>query len=131
MKKFLAIFVAALCLISVGAQANDHKLKQAYENHQSDLQVQGVGTVIRLLPDDNDGSRHQKFIIRLNSKQTLLVAHNIDLAPRIPNLRVGDRVQFYGEYEWTKKGGVMHWTHHDPNNKHPHGWLKHNGKRYE
>ncbi|CAH8190527.1 hypothetical protein VAE122_2460001 [Vibrio aestuarianus] len=97
-------------------------MKQAYENHQSDLQVQGVGTVIRLLPDDNDGSRHQKFIIRLNSKQTLLVAHNIDLAPRIPNLRVGERVQFYGEYEWTKKGGVMHWTPHVPNIKHLHGW---------
>ncbi|MDE1266260.1 DUF3465 domain-containing protein, partial [Vibrio aestuarianus] len=37
----------------------------------------------------------------------------------------------YGEYEWNKKGGVMHWTHNDPNNKHPHGWLKHNGKTYE
>ncbi|MGC9491373.1 DUF3465 domain-containing protein, partial [Vibrio genomosp. F10] len=71
MKKLLAIFVAILCLISVGTQANDHKLKKAYENQQSDLQVQGSGTVIRLLPDDNDGSRHQKFILRLDSKQTL------------------------------------------------------------
>ncbi len=131
MKKFFAIFIAAFCLVSVGALANDHKLGQAFENHQSDLQVRGSGTVIRLLPDDNKGSRHQKFILKLDSQQTLLVAHNIDLAPRIPNLKVGDRVQFYGEYEWNKKGGVMHWTHHDPNNRHPHGWLKHNGKKYE
>ncbi|NRF65322.1 DUF3465 domain-containing protein [Vibrio coralliilyticus] len=131
MKKFFAIFIAAFCLVSVGALANDYKLGQAFGNHQSDLQVRGSGTVIRLLPDDNKGSRHQKFILKLDSKQTLLVAHNIDLAPRIPNLKVGDRVQFYGEYEWNKKGGVIHWTHHDPNNRHPHGWLKHDGKKYE
>ena len=99
MKKFIAIFIAVLCLTSLGVQANDYRLKQAYENHQSDVQVQGSGTVLSLLRDDNEGSRHQKFILKLNSKQTLLVAHNIDLAPRIPNLRVGDRVQFYGEYE--------------------------------
>lgn len=131
MKKFIAIVIAVFCLVSVTAQANDSKLKRAYDNHQSDVQVQGSGVVIRLLPDDNDGSRHQKFILKLDSKQTLLVAHNIDLAPRIPNLRIGDRIQFYGEYEWNKKGGVIHWTHHDPNNRHPHGWLKHNGKKYE
>ena len=103
MKKLIAIFIAVFCLASIGAQANDHQLKNAYENHQSDIQVQGSGTVIRLLPDDNEGSRHQKFILKLDSKQTLLVAHNIDLAPRVLNLKVGDRVQFYGEYEWNKK----------------------------
>lgn len=131
MKKLSAFFITVLCLISVSALANDSQLKQAYESHQSDVQVQGSGTVIRLLPDDNEGSRHQKFILKLNSQQTLLVAHNIDLAPRIPNLKVGDRVEFYGEYEWNNKGGVMHWTHHDPNNRHPHGWLKHQGQLYK
>ncbi|WP_192888704.1 DUF3465 domain-containing protein [Vibrio bathopelagicus] len=131
MKKLIAIFIAILCVTSIDAQANDRQLKQAYNNHQSDVQIQGSGTVVRLLRDDNDGSRHQKFILKLDSKQTLLVAHNIDLAPRIPNLKVGDRVQFHGEYEWNQKGGVMHWTHHDPNNRHPDGWLKHNGKKYE
>ncbi len=58
----------------------------------------------------------KNFILKLNSGQTLLVAHNIDLAPRIPNLQVGDSVEFYGEYEWNKKGGVLHWTHKDPQN---------------
>lgn len=131
MIKLIAIFIAFFCLASVCVQANDYQLKQAYENQRSDLQVQGSGTVISLLPDDNNGSRHQKFILKLDNKQTLLVAHNIDLAARVSNLKVGDRVEFYGEYEWNKKGGVMHWTHHDPNNNHPHGWLKHNGKTYE
>jgi hypothetical protein len=118
-------------LTAINLHANDRQLSNAYKNQQSDIQVKGSGTVLRVLPDDNNGSRHQKFILGLASKQTLLVAHNIDLAPRISNLKVGDKVEFYGEYEWTKKGGVMHWTHKDPRNKHAHGWLKHKGKVYE
>tara|TARA_Y100000588_G_C13479542_1_gene596208 strand:+ start:62 stop:457 length:396 start_codon:yes stop_codon:yes gene_type:complete len=131
MKRISALLLALLAACSINVQANDQQLKQAYQNHQSDLQVQGSGIVSRVLPDDNKGSRHQKFILRLDSRQTLLVAHNIDLAPRIPNLKVGDVVQFYGEYEWNDKGGVIHWTHRDPGNRHAHGWLKHQGKIYE
>ncbi|HDI3242838.1 TPA: DUF3465 domain-containing protein, partial [Vibrio cholerae] len=128
MKLFLAFWLVFTSLFSVGLHANDAVLQQAYQSQQSDLQVQGFGQVAKVLPDDNDGSRHQKFILKLNSGQTLLVAHNIDLAPRIPNLKVGDSVEFYGEYEWNKKGGVLHWTHKDPQNRHAHGWLKHNGQ---
>ncbi len=131
MKQFCALLLVLLSFGISHVQANDTRLKQAYENHHSDVQVRGSGTVYRVLPDDNKGSRHQKFILRLDSGQTLLVAHNIDLAPRVQDLAKGDRVEFYGEYEWNKKGGVMHWTHKDPRNHHAHGWLKHNGKVYE
>ncbi|EGR0480258.1 DUF3465 domain-containing protein [Vibrio cholerae] len=131
MKWFLAFWLVLTSCFSVSLYANDAVLQQAYQSQQSDLQVQGLGQVSKVLPDDNDGSRHQKFILKLNSGQTLLVAHNIDLAPRIPNLKVGDSVEFYGEYEWNKKGGVLHWTHKDPQNRHAHGWLKHNGQVYE
>ncbi|HHQ4187312.1 TPA: DUF3465 domain-containing protein [Vibrio cholerae] len=131
MKWFLAFWLVLTSCFSVSLYANDAVLQQAYQSQQSDLQVQGFGQVAKVLPDDNDGSIHQKFILKLNSGQTLLVAHNIDLAPRIPNLKVGDSVEFYGEYEWNKKGGVLHWTHKDPQNRHAHGWLKHNGQVYE
>ncbi|EMC3688124.1 DUF3465 domain-containing protein [Vibrio cholerae] len=131
MKLFLAFWLVFTSCFSVSLYANDAVLQQAYQSQQSDLQVQGFGQVAKVLPDDNDGSRHQKFILKLNSGQTLLVAHNIDLAPRIPNLKVGDSIEFYGEYEWNKKGGVLHWTHKDPQNRHAHGWLKHNGQVYE
>ncbi len=131
MKWFLAFWLVLTSCFSVSLYANDAVLQQAYQAQQSDLQVQGLGQVVKVLPDDNDGSRHQKFILKLNSGQTLLVAHNIDLAPRIPNLKVGDSVEFYGEYEWNKKGGVLHWTHKDPQNRHAHGWLKHNDQVYE
>ena len=113
------------------SESTDSELQYAYKNRQSNLQIQGSGTVIKKLKDDLSGSRHQRFIIKLNSGQTLLVAHNIDLAPKITSLKKGDTIEFYGEYEWNKKGGVIHWTHNDPNHKHAHGWLKHNSITYQ
>lgn len=109
---------------------SDQVLRRAFERHTSDLEVEGRGAVKRILPDDNDGSRHQRFILELGSGQTLLVAHNVDVAPRISGLREGDRVEFRGEYEWNPEGGVIHWTHHDPRGRRPGGWLKHGGKTY-
>lgn len=106
-------------------------LSDAFSARQSDVQVAGEGVVIKVLPDDNDGSRHQKFILELSSGQTLLVAHNIDLAPRIALLKEGDAIRFYGEYEWNEKGGVLHWTHHDPQGAHEAGWLEHEGRKYQ
>lgn len=110
---------------------SDAIIANAFSTHQSNLQVSGQGIVTKLLPDDNSGSRHQKFIIKLSSDQTLLIAHNIDIAPRISSLREGDSVQFYGEYEWNERGGVLHWTHRDPNGSHVDGWLKHQGQKYQ
>lgn len=103
----------------------------AFNEHRSGVQVVGEGIVSKLLPDDNDGSRHQRFILTLSSGQKLLVAHNIDLAPRIASLRKGDTVAFYGVYEWNDKGGVIHWTHLDPGGRHEAGWLKHAGQTYQ
>ncbi|WP_233593305.1 DUF3465 domain-containing protein [Cobetia sp. cqz5-12] len=113
------------------SSADESRLKRAISAQQSDVQVRGTGEVIRLLRDDLKGSRHQKFLIRVAGGTTILVAHNIDLAPRIDSLQVGDRIGFYGEYEWTDKGGVIHWTHHDPGGRHVGGWLEHAGRRYE
>ena len=96
-----------------------------------DAQVQGAGTVIRVLSDDNDGSRHQRFILQLANGRTLLIAHNIDLAPRINGIREGDKVEFYGEFQSNPQGGVIHWTHHDPQGRHPDGWLRHEGRTYQ
>lgn len=103
----------------------------AFDHRHAGLQVQGHGLVQKILPDDNKGSRHQRFILRLQSGQTVLVAHNIDLAPRIAALKRGDRVEFNGVYETNDLGGVVHWTHHDPAGRHENGWLKHNGRVFQ
>ncbi|MDP2248224.1 MAG: DUF3465 domain-containing protein [Nitrosomonadales bacterium] len=110
--------------------SNDQLLK-AFEQQNSNLLVEGRGVVTQVLADDNKGSRHQRFILQVNSQQTVLIAHNIDLAPRIARLAPGDIVAFSGQYEWNPKGGVVHWTHHDPQGSHPGGWLRHQGKTYQ
>lgn len=109
----------------------DGDLRRAISQQLSDVQVRGQGVVTRFLKDDNDGSRHQRFILEIFPGQTVLVAHNIDLAPRLDSLELGDKLEFYGEYEWNTQGGVIHWTHHDPAGRHPGGWLKLDGKTYQ
>lgn len=109
----------------------DVLIAEAFRSGRSNVQLGGEGRVERILPDDNEGSRHQKFLLELESGHTLLISHNIDLAPRIEHLREGERLEFYGEYEWNKKGGVIHWTHHDPKGRHPGGWLKYQGRVYK
>ena len=113
------------------AGAGDAAIGRAFASGTSDIQVEGEGTVLRTLPDDMNAPRHQRFIVQLASGQTLLMTHNIDIAPRINGLEAGDSVRFNGEYVWNAKGGVVHWTHHDPRGRHVTGWLIHNGKTYK
>jgi cold shock CspA family protein len=117
--------------LTSSSSAAEKVISDAYQAQQSGVQVGGEGVVDRVLPDDDDGSRHQRFILRLASGQTLLIAHNIDIAPRIEALRRGERVAFYGQYEWNAEGGVIHWTHHDQDGQHVSGWLNYNGMVYQ
>jgi len=113
----------------LGPVSDDEAIERAFRERRSDLWVSVGGVVEKSLPDDREGSRHQRFILRLPGGHTLLVAHNIDLAERVP-LREGDRLQLRGEYEWNERGGVLHWTHHDPDGRHSGGWIEHEGQRY-
>lgn len=150
MKKILLILVIALGIYGVASQphyldsaqlffssftsemsTSDKALKNAFEKHLSNIQLGGAGKVVKILSDDNKGRRHQRFILELASGQTLLIAHNIDLAPRVNDLEIRDHVNFYGVYEWNAQGGVVHWTHHDPKGIHETGWLISGGKMYQ
>ncbi len=117
--------------VSSNMSQEDQVLQNAFQNKQSDVQVHGNGTVTKLLADDNDGSRHQRFILKLSSGQTLLISHNIDISTKIDTLSINNTLEFYGEYVWNSKGGLVHWTHHDPNHQHIDGWLKHNNIQYD
>lgn len=143
MKKYLPLLVLVAVLIAAFGRGHpdvddggatlqsDQVLQDAYSNHSDHVQVQGGGQVIAVLPDDRKGSQHQRFILKLQSGQTVMVAHNIDLAPRIEGLREGDFITFSGEYVWNEDGGVVHWTHRDPQRRHADGWLQRGGQLYQ
>lgn len=105
------------------------RIKKAKNDTNAQFWVGFNGKIVQKLKDDNSGSRHQKFLISPTNGITLLVAHNIDLAQRVP-INKGDTISLYGRYEWNSRGGVIHWTHHDPKGKKKGGWIKANGKVY-
>ena len=105
--------------------------REAFEQRARGRMLQVEGRVERILADDREGSPHQRFIIATNSGLTLLVAHNLDLAPRLDGLVVGDVVRVFGEYEWSAQGGVLHWTHDDPRGTHIAGHIDWRGRRYQ
>ena len=116
-------------------QCNNAVINQLYQakNPSIKRQVLGCGTVIKVLKDDKEGSRHQKFLVKIdnNPNITVLIAHNIDLAPRIEGIQAKNPIRFYGEYIYNDKGGVVHWTHRDPASRHQDGWLEYKGQQYQ
>lgn len=105
-------------------------VETAYAEQRSKVWVEVQGSILRLLADDHEGDRHQRFILELDSGHTVMVAHNIDLAKRVP-LRKNDKIRLSGRYEWNDRGGVIHWTHHDPENRRKGGWIEFNGTVYK
>ena len=105
-------------------------IEKAYADKRSKVWVEVPGRVSRVLADDHEGDRHQRFILALDSGHTVLVAHNIDLAKRVP-LEKSDSIRLKGRYEWNERGGVIHWTHHDPQNSRAGGWIEFNGTVYK
>ncbi len=105
-------------------------VQAAYAAHQSNTWLEAQGRISRVLHDDNEGARHQKFILQLDDGHTVMIAHNIDLAERIPT-RHNLFVRVRGRYEWNDRGGVIHWTHHDPYGQLEGGWIEVNDVRYD
>jgi len=128
----ILIAFALVALVERGLERTlpEDGLARAVAAQASGVVVESEGVVVSVLPDDRRGSRHQRFLLEVASGGTVLVAHNIDLAPRVAGLARGDVVRFRGEYEWNDKGGVVHWTHHDPDGRRPGGWVELAGRRY-
>jgi hypothetical protein len=115
------------------AMANNDAVCRAFTAQQSRVEVVADGTVTRDLGLRNGRSgTHEGYLLRLNNgcNVTLKVETNVDLTGPVP-IHQGDRVVVKGEYEYTRLGGVVHWTHHDPSGRHEAGFVQVGGREYE
>jgi hypothetical protein len=129
----IPVFFGPKFLKSMGISSDNlgaASIEELYANRQSGVMVEFEGMVIKVLSDDNDGSRHQRFIVKISDRHTVLIAHNIDVAPRVP-IQANRNIVIYGQYEWNEKGGVVHWTHADSYGTHEGGWIEFQGRVYQ
>jgi hypothetical protein len=112
------------------AGESDQEVLNAQAGQMRKVEVTMSGQVFKMLPDDTKGLPHERWLMRLDNGTTVLIAHDTKLAPRVP-IQAGDNVMIHGEYIWNDRGGVIHWTHHDPGGRHEPGFIEFNGKRYE
>ena len=105
-------------------------MTRIYDQRDSGSWIEATGLVRRLIRDDSDDSAHQRFVLDLRNGQTVLVAHNIDLAERVP-VSLGDRVRLRGLYEWNDLGGLVHWTHRDPLGIEDGGYIRYRRRLYQ
>ena len=104
-------------------------MSAAFQKSDTGSWIEVTGFVKKLLSDDDEGARHQRFVLDIGSRRSLLIAHNIDLAKRVP-VGMGDRVHVRGMYEWNELGGLVHWTHHDPYGVEDGGYVRYRTKIY-
>jgi hypothetical protein len=87
------------------------------------------GQVTRILPEDDKGLRHEKFIINIGDTNVMIV-HNLNLAAKVP-VQPGDQVAVCGVLLFIGQGQPMvHWTHWDPSHRHEDGFIYYNGQTY-
>ena len=112
------------------APEDDSQIVQAVKNRKDVNFVAGADMLVKeLLPDDQNGLPHQKWVVQLSSGQLVQAISNLDMCPKIP-VKVGDKVGLGGQFIWTKDGGLVHWMHGDPKGLRPNGYVELDGKVY-
>ncbi len=89
-------------------------------------QVYVEGIIKEILPEDKMGRPHQKFILNVSGIKVQIV-HGLDYG-RIP-LQLGAKVKVCGEF-LNSQEGLIHWTHFDPDARHPDGFIVLGGEVY-
>jgi hypothetical protein len=138
-----AALIAILALVTVCAcrsapatekagSSDNAAVEVAFERQSDGVQVTATGVIDRVLSDqDGPSGPHERFVVRLpDVGMTVLVEHNLSIAPRVPVV-VGELVVVHGEYIWNSQGGLVHFTHHDADRSHEGGYIVYGGRRYE
>jgi hypothetical protein len=125
-----------LALAGCGAgkpeQPDDGRICSLYAQGASHVEVLAEGTVVALMGTSSGRSGdHEGFLLKLNKQCDLLlrIEVNTSITGPVP-LRPGESVEIKGEYDTDSTGGVIHWTHHDPEGRHVNGYLIAAGKTY-
>jgi len=129
----VALVIASSCIPPAAtAVADNAAVLRAFQRHTDQVEVTASGTVDRMLTDqDGPSGLHERFIVRLTDvAMTVLIEHNLSLAPRVP-VATGEAIVVHGEYIWNAQGGLVHFTHHDPDRSHEGGYILYGGKRYD
>lgn len=72
---------------------------------------------------------HEQFQVA-TPRGNIDVIDNVDIAPRVP-VHPGDRVEVRGDLvQDPGRGPIIHWTHHDPDHRHPDGFIRFDGRLY-
>lgn len=106
------------------------QLLQAQANQAKKVEIIFSARVKKILPDDTKGLPHQRLLLAVENGSTVLLAHDIKYAPKVP-VQVGDMLVVKGEYIWNRKGGVVHWTHHSDSPRHEGGYIEFGGQKYQ
>ncbi|MDE3112955.1 MAG: DUF3465 domain-containing protein [Chloroflexota bacterium] len=131
-RRAIVVCVVALATVCGPTATGNAGVEQAFAQRRSNVEVTATGRVERLLADERGASgMHQRFIVTLDgATQTVLVDNNVTIGERAP-LAAGDAATIHGEYVWNAEGGLIHFTHHDPEHTHEGGWIEVRGTRYQ
>lgn len=78
----------------------------------------------------NTHATHEAFDVRAYDGHRLEIVDNIALAPPVP-VMPGDHIVVRGELvPDTRRGPLVHWTHHDPAHRHLDGFIELRGRLY-
>lgn len=134
--RLLATVILAACTGDNAADKDNASLYAAWRAGASHVEVTASGTIARVLGVRADGrfGPHEGFLVHLRGAGghglTIEVEDNLRLTGPVP-IEAGEDVVVHGEYEYDLRGGVVHWTHHDPSGHHAAGYIRVNGRLYE
>jgi len=82
------------------------------------------------LPDVEDVTgTFQKFLVELENGHRLTILRDLEITRAVP-VGKGTLIKVRGEYDWSKRGGVIQWTHNDPTGQRDGGWIEIDGRVY-
>lgn len=129
----ILVLLSACAKAPQSTPAANSAVYAAFESGTSRVEVSATGIVTRTMGMRTGRSgTHEGFLMQADGKRGLVlrVEDNVDITGPIP-LRNGQHVIVRGEYEYYPRGGVIHWTHHDPAGRHENGYVEVAGKRYQ